>query len=249
MFDNIDKQNLHHAYLIEGEREILLPQILAFIEELGVSTVGNPDFSHIITDSFRIDDARNLRSLGVEKSGSSGKRIFLISANNFLIEAQNTLLKIFEEPIENTHFFVLVPDKNTLIKTLFSRLYFLSGKSKDNEDIKQIDKFIKMSLPARIEFIKGLLAETEEEADEEIITQNSARARANSFLNSLEYLIHKNYFLNYEHGRFTPEEGGRANKLQSNLLEHIMKVRGFLRMPGASAKNLMESVAILIPNL
>ena len=54
-----DKNNLHHAYLIEGAREEVVPEILEVVGELGVKTLGNPDFVQITLDSFKIEDARN----------------------------------------------------------------------------------------------------------------------------------------------------------------------------------------------
>src|SRR3989344_2218828 len=124
---HLDKNNLHHAYLIEGKREEVLPEILKFVDSLGIDTNANSDFVNISLDSFKIDDARNLKSFGNEKGFSlekNAKKIFIISANNFLLEAQNSLLKMFEEPIENTHFFLVTPDANALLKTFASRFYF-----------------------------------------------------------------------------------------------------------------------------
>src|ERR1035437_6840420 len=118
LFQHLDKNNLHHAYLIEGAKEEVVPEILELMRSLNIETSGNPDFQHISVDSFKIKDARNLKAFGSEKGFSAGKRIFLISANNFLLEAQNTLLKMFEEPTENTHFFLIVPDINSLLQTL-----------------------------------------------------------------------------------------------------------------------------------
>lgn len=250
IFKNIDKNNLHHAYLIEGGREEILPQVLKFIEELGVSTSQNADFSHIVVDSFKVEDARNLKAFSAEKSNVIGKRIFLISANNFLLEAQNTLLKIFEEPIEDTHFFLIVPDKNILLKTLISRFYVLSSKMAGSGEITQAEKFIKMPLITRIEFIKELLKETDEEADEEIITQNSIRARALKFLNAFEVTLHSKTLGNSSVFTLPGVPGGTyadKNFLMS-CFSHIFKVRKFLRMPGSSTKNLMESVALIVPN-
>ena len=52
---HLDKNNLHHAYLIEGEREEVIPDVLAFLSDIGVSVVANPDFLHIAIDSFPPD--------------------------------------------------------------------------------------------------------------------------------------------------------------------------------------------------
>ena len=92
---------------------------MKFLESLGIKTSGNPDFCHMSFDSFKIDDARDLKSVEYEKGFGVGKKIFLISANNILLEAQNTLLKIFEEPIKNTHFFIITPNTDVLLKLLF----------------------------------------------------------------------------------------------------------------------------------
>ncbi len=251
IFQNIDKENLHHAYLIEGDRDLVLPEIHSFMKDLGVDIANNGDFSHIMVDVFKVEDARNLKSFSGEKSSKEGKRIFVISANNFLLEAQNSLLKIFEEPIPETHFFVIVPDKNILIDTLASRFYVLSKKMIGEADLKNAEKFLKMNLPLRLEFVKEMLALTDEEEDDKIITQNSARARALSFINALEVVLGRNLVNNFS--GFTlpgvPVGTHTVQNFSPDYLQHIMKVRGFLRMPGASAKNLMESVALIVPNL
>ena len=233
--EHLDKNNLHHAYLIEGARDEIVPELIKFLEDIDVNTVGSPDFTHIKLDSFKIEDARNLKSYGSQKGFSSGKKIFIISANNFLLEAQNSLLKMFEEPIENTHFFLIVPDVNVLLKTFVSRFYVISSKSDLGEEVKEAEKFIAMSLRNRIDFVKELLAESENEDEErnEIVALNSTRSKALKFLNALEFTLH--------------------NKLVSKmpfdtrLFEHFFKVREFLRMPGSSTKSLMESVALIIP--
>ncbi len=231
ILDNLDKNNLHHAYLIEGTPEKIVPEVLKFIENLGIKTSGNPDFFHMSFDSFKIEDARNLKSVEYEKGFSTGKKIFLISANNFLLEAQNTLLKIFEEPIENTHFFIIMPNVNSLLKTFISRFYLIKTKEELENELKQAEKFITMPLKNRIDFIKELLAEAEED-EEDTIEISSTRSKALKFLNALETVLHK--------------------KILKNSLEtcfsQIFKVREFLNQPGSSAKTLMESVALTVPN-
>lgn len=241
LLNHLDKNNLHHAYLIEGTREEIVPELLKFIESLGIKTSTNPDFSHIAVDSFKIDDARDLKSVEYEKGFSTGKKIFLISANNFLLEAQNTLLKIFEEPIENTHFFIITPNVDFLLKTLVSRFYLIRTKPELKEELKEAEKFLKMSVRNRIEFIKELLNEPEEEeVPTEVgiptgVGKDSVRSKALKFLNALELLLQNKFTKNFSN--LTPS------------FQQIFKVREFLGQPGSSAKSLMESVALAIPEM
>ncbi|MEK7080996.1 MAG: hypothetical protein AAB902_01210 [Patescibacteria group bacterium] len=235
ILEHLDKDNLHHAYLIEGALDKIVPEIIKFLKGLGINTVGNPDFICISLDSFRVEDARNLKSYGTQKGFSSAKKIFIISANNFLLEAQNSLLKMFEEPIQNTHFFLIVPDTNALLKTLVSRFYLIKPEIKLGDELEVAEKFIDMSLKNRIDFIKELLITPEEEDEEgnEIITLNSTRSKALKFLNALEFVLHRQSIPRFHLG--------------IGFFEHFFKVREFLRMPGSSTKSLMESVALIIP--
>ena len=60
-----------------------------------------------------------------------GKKIFIIETGFFTREAQNSLLKVFEEePTEGTHFFVFTPSAETLLPTLRSRMVILHQKRK-----------------------------------------------------------------------------------------------------------------------
>ncbi|KKQ03987.1 MAG: polymerase III subunit delta protein [Parcubacteria group bacterium GW2011_GWB1_36_5] len=251
---HLDKNNFHHSYLIEGARDEIIPELLEFIEEMGVKVIGNPDFVHISIDSFKIEDARNLKSYATEKSFSSdlsaqaGKKIFIISANNFLLEAQNSLLKMFEEPIENTHFFLIVPDINALLKTLVSRFYLISARQGLAEEVKDAERFISLSLQKRIDFIKELLPKKDTENEEEINAESN-NSKALKFINALEGVLHSKLVKNFS-GLTLPGVPGGTHTVQNSLqvcLQHFLKVRKFLRMPGSSVKTLMESVALVIP--
>ena len=230
---HLDKDNLHHAYLIEGDRLEIVPEITEFLKTLGVSTVGNPDFTNISIDNFKIDEAFDLRSMSTDKSFSSSKKIFLVCVNSFSLDAQNVLLKMFEEPKENVHFFLVVPDANTLLKTLISRFYLISTKTELVKERKDAEKFISSTLPKRIDYIKELLVEENEEDENgnEIIATDSARSRALKFLNALEAVLND---------KLTKDS-------HSLILGHFFKVRKFLRIPGSSTKNLMESIALIVP--
>ncbi len=231
--DKIDKNNLHHAYLIEGEREAAKEEIFKLLKTLGIKTEGNADMRLIEVDTFKIEDARNLKSLSGEKGFSEGRKVFIISANSFLHEAQNGMLKLFEEPIPSTHFFLIVPDANTLLKTFLSRFFLIRQKDKKFGESQEAEDFIQMTPIRRIDFIKNLIAEGDD--DEEEINLNSTRARALKLLNGVEAALYKK-----------PTED--LPQLVSTF-EHIFKVREFLRMPGSSTKSLMESLALVIPSV
>lgn len=238
----IDQNYLHHAYLIEGDSSVILPELLLFLESLNIKTTANVDFYQLEIDSFKMEDARNLKEVTNEKSFSNdkdAKKIFLISANTFLLEAQNSLLKVFEEPMVNTHFFIITPSVQVFIPTLLSRFYVIKSEAfslKENLT-EEAEKFVKLPLAKRIDYIKELLASTKEEDEENskstlVADGDSPRAKALKFLNNLEIVLHK-----------------KALKPSSDtkIFEHIFKVRKYLRQPGSSAKSLMESVALSIP--
>jgi hypothetical protein len=100
-----------------------------------------------------------------------------------------------------------------------------------------------MPLQARINFLKELLAELEEEDENgvEIVLLNSARSKAITFLNTLESVLHRKIFI--EGVVDNPKE----NPHVMIPFRQIFKVRQFLRQPGSSTKTLMESVALIIP--
>ena len=155
------------------------------------------------------------------------------------MEAQNTLLKIFEEPIENTHFFIIVPNADALLKTLVSRFYLIRTKAGLENELKDAEKFIKMPKTERIDFIKELLVEEEEDEENEKIETSTAHSKALKFLNALEVVLSKTPFdKTVSKGVFDI----------NTCFQHIFKIREFLNQPGSSAKNLMESVALIIPN-
>ena len=87
-----------------------------------------------------------------------------------------------------------------------------------------------MSLSKRVDFLKDLLSEPDEE-DEDMPISDSTRSKALKFINALETIMHKDFLEN------------------SQMLQHLFKVREFLRMPGSSIKSLMESVALITPIL
>lgn len=65
-----------------------------------------------------------------------------LNQTNFQEETANSLLKIIEEPPENTTFFFLTRDKNDLIETIISRSqsFFVPSFNKENNNYSHIEK-------------------------------------------------------------------------------------------------------------
>ncbi len=235
--DILNNDNLHHAYLIEGENCEILSSLHGFLNKIGYKTSSNPDFIEIKVDSIKIDEARNIKSMSESKIYSndpSAKKIFLISTNNLLIEAQNTLLKIFEEPASQTHYFFILPNIDGLLKTFVSRFYVIKDLTSTDKNLKnkEAENFIKMNLKERIDFIKEFI----KEEDEEDISLDSARSRSVNFIDSLEYILYKNFLKDFK-------------KNKPGFFDQLFKARKYLRQPGSSTKSLLESVALCIPIL
>lgn len=224
MFNHINKNNLHHAYLIEGNKNILEDLFLYFEQELNFKTKSNPDFYFKSYDTFRIDDARELNTIKDEKSFSGNFKIVVIFSNSILREAQNAMLKMFEEPIENTYFFLIIRDKNTLISTFISRFYFITNNSNESLYSKEVKNFIKMNLKERIDFIK-VFTEKGEEEDPEYV---APRHKALQFLDTLESEFAKD----------------KKDKDYTKKLNQIFEIRSYLRDPSSSSKTLLEALAL-----
>lgn len=85
------------------------------------------DVHHYLKDNFGVDEARDLTSRSHREALINKRQTFVIVANGLTIEAQNALLKIFEEPPASAVFYLIVPDASLLLPTLRSRLIVLDA--------------------------------------------------------------------------------------------------------------------------
>ena len=98
-------RSLHHANLLIGGSEEAESYVRLFCDDCGVKVANNPDFFAFRMDTFGIDEARELKILAARKAITT-KKIFLIAAERLTREAQNALLKTFEDPFPDTFFFL-----------------------------------------------------------------------------------------------------------------------------------------------
>lgn len=148
----MELSSLHHAYLLIGERDSAARFLQDFWKERGIKLAGSPDYFFWSGELFGIDEARDLTSRAAGKAFTE-RKIFLIAPERITQEAQNALLKTFEDPYEATHFFLVVREEELVLPTLRSRMQTLrvSGVGKEESDAR---KFISLSLKERLSFAK-----------------------------------------------------------------------------------------------
>lgn len=112
----------HHAYLyLDPSLSIeLLPQALR---------TQSADVQHVHVDSFGIGEARSMKEAAYQRPVNSDQRHFVIVTKSLTGEAQNALLKLFEEPPTTAVFHLVVPHAHVVISTLRSRLYAVATEA------------------------------------------------------------------------------------------------------------------------
>ena len=115
----------------------------------------------------------------IEKSNDTEKWIPLgLNETNFHAETANSLLKIIEEPPENTTFFFLTRDKNDLLETIISRsqCFFVPTSNFNNRTFSTVkDLFMDYPEIERkdvFDFAQKLFLLAKEHGPEKIFTES-----------------------------------------------------------------------------
>ncbi len=167
------KEINHHAYLIIGDREAVresLAQTLRGIEPLATLI----RHEH---ETFGIDESRGLIERSARRNWSGAREFVIIEADRYTPEAQNALLKLFEEPREGLHFFVVGNRLTGFLPTLQSRMMIIEGETDGGSALAT--KFFTATPAERIDLIA-------KEIKKEVTREDWL-----PFLNELESLCHK----------------------------------------------------------
>lgn len=143
---------LHHANLLIGGSKGALKYVLELFEKSGEPLGGSPDFFQINDELFGVDLAREFGELAFRKPFGKFK-VFLIRPESFTYQAQNALLKVFEEPPAGTYFFLNLRDKKSILPTLLSRMKVIDLKAESVFEEEAL-KFLASPLKERLKFVK-----------------------------------------------------------------------------------------------
>lgn len=215
----------HHAYFIHSFKDAVHHLKEYLKDKFGIDHSKNPDFFYERYETLGIDDSRKIKENHISKSFKQGnKRIFIIETLNITHEAQNSLLKVFEEPNEDSHFFLIMPSVHILLPTLRSRLNIIKTEEKPEEGmiaLEQAIKFLKLSKKEKVDYM--------DELAKDISDENKNKNDAQEFLAALEYQIYKTK--------------GVKEKRSINA---ILKAREYINDRSPSIKQLLEFVALSI---
>jgi hypothetical protein len=209
---------MHHAYIYEGSLSLLDTLAADARKRFGFEDAHNPDVVVEYYEKFGIDEARELQTTAALKT-SSGRGLFVLCLGSITTEAQQALLKLFEEPQPGVTYVLLTPH-GTLIATLRSRFMQYPDSVTGIKTKSVAEGFLSMSQKARSDQITKLLK-----------NEDGLRERVRDFLNSIEIELSKDI----------------QNEKAREGLEDIAKVRSYLSDRSPSVKMLLEYLALALP--
>jgi hypothetical protein len=230
----------HHAYFVTGELEegITLAEVFTKAE-LGLVVSGNPDVMTLRHGLLSVDDARRLRSLAELSPTTGTQKVLIISASRLFHEAQNALLKLFEEPPEGTVLLLAIPSEGMLLPTLRSRLLPLpvqeSEKTQNSISI-EAESFLQASSAEREKFITKLLDRSKSDKEDE---KQSARLSA---IHLIEGLTQDAY------GRWRKETNEKKKEDLQLYIEDLNAFLPILHERSAPLKLIFEHIQLVHPS-
>ena len=223
---NTRMMNNSHGYLIFGDKNksiLWAKEKASTILNISINTLGSyQDFSNEDYDSFGIDESRRLKERAFMRPLAGENKVFVISSHAFTVEAQNALLKLFEEPAKGTYFFIITQNLNNILPTLISRLVMvrLEDKSISNEEEDIATDFLSSNPAKRLLFINKII-------------EKKVKGEMDEFLNNLESMAVKKI--------------EKKDKIFISTMENIHKSRKYIGSRGSSPKLVLEYLALSLP--
>jgi len=211
------KDTLHHAYVLYGNIDLSRKILFDFLSsELSVSKDNNPDFFHYQSNTVPIDIVREIVLSSTRKSFSE-KKIYVIEFDTILVEAQNALLKVLEEPNPNTHFFFLTESRNFALETIKSRVVEISMPKEDAVIDSDSEDFISGTIVRRFDIATRISKDKDRKSAERIIRNILISVRENKEV---------------------------YDKKFATALFHALL---YVNIPSSSVKMILEHIAMLLP--
>lgn len=219
-----------HAYYTIGSLEAGEEASRNFIESaLFSSKTKDGEVVVLRHGLLSVEDARRVIDIALRAPSQGNTKALIITADRFFHEAQNALLKIFEEPPSGTYLFLCIPNEGVLLPTLRSRMVPLPIEVQETVSFGEV--FVSGTKAKREGIVALMLSKAKSDREDE---KQQARSDARTLV---EYLIRKGYAL-YE------REGG--NELRA-YLEDLETFLPILHERSAPLKQIFEHILIVLP--
>lgn len=191
MLGEILKTSLNHsrAYLVRGNKTSVLPEIFVAVEkEWGIVVQGNPNVM-VADGHLSVDEARKLVEFSsMSTFGKDRAKLIILSAERMTREAQNTLLKLTEEPNSSLRIFVIVSKDVELLPTLLSRLEDISFAFTDKAQSSKLpaQSFLSMGLKERFKLAEKIAKDEDETALDVFLRDLENKVYKHKYKNILE---------------------------------------------------------------
>jgi DNA polymerase III delta prime subunit len=176
-------EQLSHAYVSSS---LTAEDIWRLMADKGFIKQSNPDALELELETFGVDESRDLSLWAIKKPFGNNRKVAVISAISVTVEAQNALLKLFEEPPERTHFFLLTPQAKSLLPTLLSRVHTL-GENVDLESDKA-KKFLAGDISERLKAISSIVKNKDKEKARNLVSALSALIKDERLVEAEKFL-------------------------------------------------------------
>lgn len=220
----------HHAYVLERETEQGVAEVYALVaRELGLEARANPDVITLRYGLLSVEDARQIITLVSQAPVQGDAKVLVIAAERMYHEAQNALLKVFEEPPPGTYLFLILPTLGGLLPTLRSRVQTLVDPAggRTTQGIPEIaTQFMKSTKEKRSALIKRLSSGKDEEE------RRAYREEAIVLINGIE--------------RTLRSQGLMAH---AETLREIAVLRPYLYDRSAPVKQILEHLSLVVPKV
>ena len=225
---------IHHAYLITGDIEKNIKKLRSEIEKIvGGDLSSYPDYHFNVAAIFSVNDGRLLIEKQKTKSFGGGGRFFVIAAHSFTPEAQNSLLKVLEDPIAGNHFFILTTTDELLLPTLRSRLAHIQGEELSYGEIEDwCHKFIMADVTSRFVMIEKLLKDGSGDDDDK-----TQKHKVRDIFSQIEKVFADRIMVG------TPSQ----NQSDAKFLTELLAMKGYLNDTAPSLRLILEYIAFICP--
>lgn len=215
------------AFVVEAETETGIKAAEAWItENLGLSVQGNPDVAVLRYSLLSVEDARKIVALAGQGAFRGETRAIVIAAGRAYHEAQNALLKLFEEPAPGLHLFLILPTLGNLLPTLRSRVQVLSVDGGEKEKNESADEFMRADVKKRTALITKLASGKDEEG------RRANREKAIAIVDGVEARAYAAF---------------KKDKSYGALLQDIETVRHALFDRSAPVRMILEHLSLVMP--